>query len=383
MPSPAPLTEVTRTGRVESVHLGSLAVIAAEQPTSSGETWLSFGEPAAPTYARSAIKAFQALPLIDRGAHLFDRQELAVMVASHDGTPQHERVVERLLARGGFTVNDLRCGPHQPFDRDSRLELLRQGRPATRLHNNCSGKHAGFLLHQQALGAPPESYLDVDGACQRAIAAVVANYAQVDRARLWVGTDGCGAPSYWLPLQSMAAMFARYAAAGDPECSDLGAASCREIQAAVSEQPVLLSGARRFCAALVNSAPGMVFPKNGAEGVYVVGVRGEGSRPPLGIAVKVGDGAERGTFPVIVAVLERLGVLRGSRSEALQRFAAPMIGNTCKETVGEVRLSPECRMAIQRLPEFLDARGVSSSAPKDGASGPATTPEAVEGSSID
>lgn len=329
------LAVATRSGAIESWHRGAVAVVHGD------ELVLALGEVERPVFARSAVKPFQALPLLERGfadAQRLPAGELAVLCASHDGTPAHTAAVRSLLARGGFGEDQLGCGPHAPFDSEARRLLLQRGERPGRVHNNCSGKHAGFLHLAAACGTPLAGYLDPEGASQREVNAAVAAMAGLP-APLPTGLDGCGAPTFMLPLAALARAFARLVnpAAHAP----VRARACQRILAAVGEAPVLLAGERRFCTALVRQWPGRAFAKNGAEGVYAVALAADPARVhwpgPLGIAIKIDDGAERGYQPVVVELLQRLGALPAVLPPALAAFAPLPIDNTQGRRVGEVR----------------------------------------------
>lgn len=329
------LATVTRSGHVESWHRGAVAVWHVGEPA------LAVGDVAAPVFVRSAVKPLQALPFLERG--LAERlqlpdEELAVMCASHDGTPQHTAAVRSFLQRGEFDEAQLGCGPHAPFDPQSRRDLLARGEKPQKVHNNCSGKHTGFLHLACDCGDDPATYLDPQSRAQREVREAIAAMAEC-REALEPGLDGCGAPTYRLPLAGLARAFCRLAnPAGLPA---VRAAACRRILDAVGRAPVWLAGERRLCTALVRTWPGASFAKNGAEGVYAVALAPDRARTRwpggLGIAVKIDDGAERGYQPVIVDLLRWLGAFPGGEvPAALQPFHRQPITNTQRRTVGEV-----------------------------------------------
>ncbi|MFK7741067.1 MAG: asparaginase [Planctomycetota bacterium] len=332
------LSAVTRSGRLESFHRGSVVVVH------DGEIVLQLGSGDEPVYARSVVKPLQALPLYERG--VVERlgltaAERAVLCASHDGTPAHTATVSRFLARGGFDEDLLGCGPHAPFAKEARLAMLRDGERPRKLHNNCSGKHTGFLHLARELGVPLAEYLDPASASQQLVQQAVAEMAGLD-APLPIGVDGCGAPTFQLPLAAMARAFCQLANPDGPSC--VRTRACRSILEAVGQAPVLLAGEARLCTALVRCWPGRAFAKNGAEGVYAVALAPDATRDrypgALGVAIKADDGAERGYQPVVVDLLRWLGAFAGCQPETvppdLQRFWRLAIGNTQKKVVGDV-----------------------------------------------
>lgn len=328
------LAVVTRNGLVESWHRGAVAVVH------DGELVLQVGDVARPVFARSATKPMQALPFLERG--LADRlhlpaEELAVMVASHDGAAEHTAAVRSLLARGGFAEDQLGCGPHAPFDQDSRLALLREGQRPGKVHNNCSGKHSGFLHLAAACGDDVAHYLDPHNHSQREVNAAVAAMAGLP-GPLPTGLDGCGAPTFVMPLRALAQAFCRLANPGDQ--GPVRTAACRRIVAAAAAAPTLVAGAGRFCTALLRQWPGECFAKNGAEGVYAVALAPDPDRRrwpgALGLAIKIDDGHERGYQPVVVDLLQRLGALPVELPPALAAFHRLPVWNTQKLQVGTV-----------------------------------------------
>lgn len=328
-PPSVALATAWRSGRAESFHRGTVAIA-----WSSGRQQ-TLGDARAPVFVRSAIKPLQALPLLELGVAEragFSDAELAIICASHNGTDDHVAAARGLLQRGGFAEEHLLCGPHAPFDRAAAAALVRERREPTRLHNNCSGKHTGFLWLARELGAPLASYADADGEVQQLIRRTVAEMAGLPAAEIDAGLDGCGAPALRLPLPGLARAFCRLANPND--LAAVRAAACDRLLQAVSRQPVLLAGRGRLCTALIESAPGRVLPKNGAEGVYALGVRGVAGEG-FGIAIKVSDGEQRGYLPVIVELLAHLGLWPAVPS-ALADFQRPPIVNTQGRHVGEV-----------------------------------------------
>jgi L-asparaginase II len=341
LPLPGPtgnpvLAVATRSGAIESWHRGAVAVCHAGEPV------LALGEVSRPVFARSAVKPLQALPFFERG--LADRlhlsaEEIAVMCASHDGAPMHTAAVQSLLQKGGFAPEQLGCGPHAPFDPETRRLMRQSGERPTRLHNNCSGKHSGFLHLAHDCGDELSAYLDPASHGQQLVNAAVSAMAGAAEP-LPTGLDGCGAPTFVLPLQALALAFCRLANPDGLPC--VRADACRRIFSAVGQAPAMLAGERRFCTALLRSWPGQVLAKNGAEGVYAVALAPDPKRREfqgaIGIACKIDDGAERGYQPVIVDLLSRLGAfLDGGMSAAVAGFHQLPIMNTQQKQVGVVQ----------------------------------------------
>jgi L-asparaginase II len=322
---------VWRGAHVESEHRGVWVVADTD-----GRVVDHGGTPGYPVWARSTVKALQVLPLLETGGadacELRD-SELALACASHNAEPQHTERVRRLLERIDLDVDHLLCGKQPPGDPDVRRALRAAGGEPTALHNNCSGKHAGFLALSRHLGAATADYLDPEGLVQSRVRAAVAEMCSTPVEQIPLATDGCSAPTFRLPLDRMATAFARVA---NPEgLAPDRARACERILAAVARYPELIAGRyKRICTDLVRASGGRLFAKVGAEGVYVIGVRGAG----VGLAVKLADGQGRGLFPLVVDLCERFGWLAGDALDELFRWRAGDLTNWSGRTVGRVEV---------------------------------------------
>jgi L-asparaginase II len=329
-----PLACVRRGGLPESWHLGAVAVATPE-----GRLVARAGDPELATFLRSAAKPFQALPLLLAGgeaAYALDDADLALISASHSGGPEHVERAAALLARGGFTVEDLECGAHAPFGLPEARDLAARGEAPTALHNNCSGKHAGMLLACRQLGLPPANYLDPDHPLQRAILGHVARFCRVEEREIGIGIDGCSVPAFHLSLRAAARGYAGLAdpvAAGHPP--EVAAAAAR-VFAAMGAAPEMVAGRGRFTARLIEVTRGRVVGKEGAEGFYGVAVRGPVA---LGVALKIVDGGERARDGIVLDVLRTLGALSGEEFAELADLHSPELVNHRGIQVG--RVEPE------------------------------------------
>src|SRR6476660_3138131 len=189
---------VTRGAIVESLHrvhtvvadlLGKIVAAAREQERM--------------THWRSCAKPFQVMPLIESGG--FDRigwgdDQLARAVASHGGEPGHVAIAEGMLTSIGMEAGDLACGPHDPLAQRGQKALREKGAHPTRLHNNCSGKHAAMLAHAHASEWPAVGYERQEHAVQRDCLREVARWSRTEENRIGQAVDGCGVVVYALPL---------------------------------------------------------------------------------------------------------------------------------------------------------------------------------------
>jgi len=326
------LVRVRRGGRVESVHRGAWCLT-----DSAGTALEGAGNWDEPVFARSSIKSLQVLPLLESGAaerYGFSDEELALALASHSGEPCHTRTVAATLERLGLGEGDLRCGVHPPNDPDVRFELRSHDRKPSQLHNNCSGKHTGFLALASHLSVPLESYLDPAGAGQVLVRDALHELTETPLADLVPAIDGCSAPTYRLSLRRLGMAFARIT---NPEgLSASRAASVRRITQAVSRNPVLIAGThKRLDTALIQGTSGRLFPKIGAEGLYAVGVNG-GDRA---LAVKVDDGGLRGLHAVVLGLLRRFGLAASAELAALDAWNATVLTNHAGLEVGRLEVA--------------------------------------------
>jgi L-asparaginase II len=329
MPNPV-LVEVTRSGRVESRHTGSIAVVDA-----AGATVVALGDISAPVYPRSAVKALQALPLVESGAadaFSFGDRELALAQASHGGEPAHVEGVGAMLTAIGRREADLECGVHPPSHFPSAAELIRHGRSPSQLHNNCSGKHANFLAVARHLDVEHRGYVAPAHPVQQLVAEALASMTGAPHGPAECGVDGCSIPTYATPLSALALAFARFATGRKLE--PVRAAAARRLYEAAVREPFFIAGTGRFCTEAMTALRGRALLKTGAEGVFCAAVPGEG----LGVALKCDDGATRAAEAMMAAVLVRL---MPDSAEALRKWTHAPVRTRRGAEAGEVRPSAE------------------------------------------
>jgi L-asparaginase II len=305
--------------------------------TPEGRLIAAQGDPAVATFLRSAAKPFQCVPLLLAGVaarYELDIPDLALICASHGGTPAHVERAAGLLARGGFGPESLLCGAHWPLDAAAAEALRRAGLEPTPLHNNCSGKHAGMLLACRALGLAVEDYLAPDHPWQRRILDHVAAFCGVAAGEIGLAVDGCGVPTFRMPLAAAARGYAALAHPVGAGLSGETAAAVGVIAGAMTGAPEMVAGPGRFTTRLMEVTGGRVLAKEGAEGFYGLAVRGPVA---LGIAVKIADGGERCRDGVVLDVLRQLGCLAGAEFAALEDLHTPPLRNHRGLRVGEIR----------------------------------------------
>lgn len=330
------LCEVTRGNLVESRHRGAVSVVDAH-----GKAVMELGDVDRPVFPRSAIKAIQALPLIESGAahHFgFGDRELALACASHSGTEAHVEHVQTMLERAGLDEDALECGTHWPSDAKAAGKLSREGAKPGPLHNNCSGKHAGFLCGCVHLGFEPKGYVKRDHPIQKLVVATIEQVTGAPHDLEHCGTDGCSIPTHAVPLSSLALGFARMAT-GDGLAPERARAA-RQLFAACLAEPVFVDGEGRSCTRMLQAGAGRVFAKNGAEGVYCGAIAELG----LGIAVKCDDGADRAAVCMFAATVARLLAEDTAIAEKFAVIATPDILSRRHNPVGLQRPVGELKL---------------------------------------
>ncbi|MGB6345794.1 MAG: asparaginase [Methyloceanibacter sp.] len=349
MPDNPTLIEVTRGRLVESSHRGAVAVVDDQ-----GRVLLALGDVARPIYPRSAVKALQAIPLVESGAadaFGLDDSELAIACASHSGDAVHIAAVRSLLAKAGLKESQLACGAHWPMSERATQELLRAGKSPQAIHNNCSGKHAGMLATAVHRGLDPRGYEQPEHGVQEAIRRILSEICGVALARQDMGIDGCSVPSFALPLAALAAGFARLGrgAGMTPERKK----AAQRLMRACFAAPELVAGEGRFDTIVMHALGDAAFVKGGAEGIHCASLPGLG----LGLAVKIDDGTKRGTEMVLAHVLAKL-VAGADRT-----LAGPLDGeirNWRGLKVGRLQPSPELEIALRALPRLNAAAAASA-----------------------
>lgn len=355
-PHYVPLVEVTRGSIVESVHYGAVAIC-----NTTGDLVHSVGDSNAVTFLRSSAKPFQALPMVECGSveHFkFTDRELAVMCASHNGTDEHVRVISGIHQKLGLTADDLLCGMHSPGDVITAERMFKNNEVNSPLRHNCSGKHTSMLAYCMMCGLPTKNYIDPSHPVQKAILETFSEMTGVPVNEIILGTDGCSAPVFAVPLRSAAWAFAQLA---DPSTLPKPRQTAlRLIFKAMTTYPDMVAGPGAFDTVLMQVGRGKILTKGGAEGYQAIallpGACGKDS-PALGVTIKISDGdlSDRDRSPqlaviahdgggrarttVAVAVLHQLGALDEDQFTALKDFTNRPQFNWRHIEVGEIRPS--------------------------------------------
>ncbi len=311
-----PLLDTLRGGTLECMHYGAIAVCDPQ-----GQVVAQAGDPHWVTFPRSAIKPFQALPFVQSGGPRqlgFTPSNLALMCASHSGEPMHVAQVDDMLGKAGVGYKQLQCGCHVPFFADLGIEHTPAPGSFDERNHNCSGKHTGFLAYCKLHGLPTDTYLEPAHPLQQAIRDTMARVTGMQPEDLRMGTDGCSAPAFAMPLSALARGYARFASgAGDGEFGE----SFVALGDAMRGHPDLVSGTGRLDQDLMRAGKGDWISKAGADGVQVVASR---SRRQA-VAVKVIDGSKQAVSAAAVHALDQLGWLDDAQRQALRSWRAEAI----------------------------------------------------------
>ena len=343
------LVEVLRGDHVESRHAGAVAVLDAD-----GGVLAALGDIDRPIFPRSAVKVLQALPLVASGAadrlQLSDA-ELALACASHGGEPLHTSTAAAMLAKAGLASDCLECGTHWPYNDLATRALAAQGAAPSALHNNCSGKHAGFLCLACALAGASvnlrqyvKGYVQPGHPVMREVTAALAAATGANLTDAPRGTDGCSIPTYAIPLRRLALAFARVGS-GSGLAPDHARAAQR-LRKAVARQPFMVAGSGRMDTRVMERFGERVFMKVGAEGVYCAALPERG----LGIAIKIDDGNNaRAAEVVVAAVIEACLPLTDLDAAFLRGFSDAPLRNWNGIAVGALRASETLRKSLLGL----------------------------------
>ena len=321
--------EVTRGLLVESRHRGAVAVVDGD-----GSLVFSLGDIEAAVFPRSACKAMQALPLVESGAadaYGFGDKELALACASHNGEDEHVALAASMLARAGRNAETLECGAHWSMNQKVLIQQARTLAAPTALHNNCSGKHAGFICTCCHRDIDPTGYVGYEHPLQVEIRATMEGLTGAVLGAESCGTDGCSIPTYAVPLRSLAHGVAKMATGIGLE--PLRAKASRRLIEACMAEPFYVAGSGRACTALMQIAPGRIFVKTGAEGVFCAAIPEKG----IAIALKCEDGATRAAEAMVAATLARFFETEETVHAALAAFAATAMRNWNGIHVGDIR----------------------------------------------
>lgn len=317
---------VYRGDVIESTHDIHAAVVNA-----AGKLLYAYGEPERLTFARSSMKPFQAVPLVETGAaeHFsFSGKDIALACASHSGEAAHRDAVLAILGRIGLPEDALQCGANVPRDREGYQKLIREGGTLTPAFNECSGKHCGMLATAVHAKEASDTYREPSHPVQLRILNVIADICETSKDDIALSVDGCGVPVHRLPLRQSALGYARLAHPEQTEHAD----ALRQIRNAMTAHPEMVAGTGRFDTDAMKAFGGNLVAKEGAEGVQCMGVVDKG----YGIIIKVEDGNPRAASAAAMSVLKQLNIGDEAIHQQLHAYAKPAVKNVRGDVIGKI-----------------------------------------------
>lgn len=325
------LIEVLRGPLVESHHHGSISVMDDE-----GREIFSWGDIKRAIYPRSAVKAIQALALVESGAaerFAFSDAELAMACASHSGEPMHIDAAGKVLKRLGLSEEALECGSHWPMSDQAARDLARADKTPSALHNNCSGKHCGFLALAVHRRLPPANYVAAEHPVQGEVRQMLEELVGVALEPQACGTDGCSIPTYAMPIDRLALAFARFGSGKGLSAHRAKAAA--RLRQACAAAPQMVAGTGRYCTDVMRLFGQRVFIKTGAEGVFCGAFPDAG----LGFTLKIDDGATRASEAATSQLIARFVTMSDSEQCSFAPFIKPTLRNWRGIETGGLRAS--------------------------------------------
>ena len=324
------LAHVIRGGEIESVHRGHLVVVDKNYQVVFG-----VGEYHTRTYWRSAAKPFQVLPMIEAGGvekFGFNDEEIAVMTASHGGEEKHVERVRNIFDKMGCGLEALDCGRAAPMYWPAAKRLVEKKEEYGQIHNPCSGKHSSMIALALIKGYDIKNYIDPDHPVQKEMLEVVSDVTGLAAGDIGIGVDGCGVPVFGLSVYNMAVAYSKLAAPRDVKNAAREKALSR-VAGAMAGNPFYVAGSGRLDTLLMEATGGRLVAKLGAEGVYCVGIIGEG----VGIALKIEDGSSRAIDVVIIELLNRFGLISEKEYESIREKCKTQLRNHRMDVIGEIR----------------------------------------------
>lgn len=333
------LVEVRRGEVLESFHRGVICIVGHDN-----RILYSVGDVQQICFPRSALKFFQQIPLLCSGAveHFgFTEKEIALFCGSHNGEHTHVDTVRGILAKIGLDESALLCGPQMPTLREDQYELIKADLQPQRIHNNCSGKHAGFLAYCVYRNWPTDNYIDPAHPLHQEILDVIADFHEYPKAQIQQGVDGCSAPIFAFPVFNQAVAYKNLVYPA--RFSEAVQKACKTMVDAIVKYPEMIAGKKRYCSDLMRLSEGKLIGKTGADGVYSIGIRDLN----YGICIKVDDGKMGPQYNIAQAVIEQLGILSEAANSRLRHYVHHENRNFGNMVTGETVVSENVHVSIQ------------------------------------
>ncbi|MBL4891616.1 MAG: asparaginase [Rhizobiaceae bacterium] len=335
------IVEVSRGKIVESIHSADMAISDAK-----GNLIAVFGDVEKAVFPRSAIKSFQALPMVEAGVdeqYGFADHHIALACSSHNGETIHVDGASEMLAKAGLETSDLECGAHFPELETDKAKLHIADQKPSALHNNCSGKHSGMLAFAKLQGFDTQNYVSREHPIQKEITAYLTNLMGVPHSESVCGIDGCSLPTYAVPLANIAKAAARFGSGEGMGKERANAA--QKIIHACCDHPMMVAGTDRVCTQIMEALGRKCFVKTGAEGVFLAIIPELG----IGLAIKVNDGARRASEVLVAQLIASILPMNDNERTQIEKIANPELKNWNKILVGGVAVSPDTKDILNSI----------------------------------
>lgn len=323
------LVEVYREGILESFHRGVVCVVDKD-----GKVLYSEGDVQQICYPRSALKLIQVLPLLEHGGmeHFgFTLQEIAIMCGSHNGEEEHQQVVNSILQKISLDKEHLFCGVQYPSDRKTANTLIKTDQKPHHIHNNCSGKHAGFLAYAVLRGWDTKDYINPQHPMQQEILQTTAEMYEYPKEKMTIAYDGCSAPIFSVPVYNQAVGYKNLV--HPVQFSPQRQKACATIVEAISQYPYMVAGRGRYCTDLMQITAPRIIGKTGAEGIFSMGLTEE----KIGVTIKIDDGKMLPQYNVAQRFVEATGIFTTEQLAPLKHYEREELTNFNKFVTGEIK----------------------------------------------
>ena len=324
--------KIYRGNLIENLYRGDVSIVKI-----NSNSIYSLGDEHKITYWRSAAKPIQALPVIYSGAYQrfgFTDQELAVMVASHNGEEKHIKLVHSILNKINLTENDLKCGICSPVYRPTAHYLKKNGIEITPVYNPCSGKHVAQLALCQYYGWPVNDYYFVKHPVQQMILDVVGYISDYSRESIYLGIDDCTVPVFGMPIKNMSNSYVRFV--NWELLSNKYKTAAQKIFLSMVNNPYIVGGTDRFDTDLMKVSDGNLVAKSGADGVFCIGIRNEKENTGIGITIKMESGNMKFMPMAVIRILEQIKILSEIQIQKLKKYIPSAILNCRDEKIGDI-----------------------------------------------
>lgn len=332
------LVEVHRGEVLESFHRGVICIVNQDD-----QVLFSRGDVQQVCYPRSALKFFQQIPLMVSGAveHFgFTQKEIALFCGSHNGEEQHVETVRSILKKIGLDESYLLCGPQMPTLKEDQVKLIKNDLQPQRIHNNCSGKHAGFLAYCVFRNWSLKDYISPTHPLHLEILDVISEFHRYPKDKIKAGIDGCSAPIFAFPVINQAIAYKNLI--HPVQFNEDVRKACLTLVDAIVAYPEMIAGKKRYCSDLMRFSEGKLIGKTGADGVYSLGIRNLN----YGVCIKVDDGKMGPQYNVAQAVVEQLGILSESANKELRNYINQENKNFGGLVTGDTRVSEQVRVTL-------------------------------------